>query len=152
MHSNMPWVRRRRSHALLCLCGAALLLAASANPFGRREGLSTLLHDNAEHDAEQAPVPGSGWRSSPSYCEATVPDSNPLSFGERYGPTAIVAGASEGLGRSWAEAIAARGVNLILIARRADKLEATAEATAAALDGVVEMASVPDLSKAVVRR
>ena len=68
MHSNMPWVRRRRSHALLCLCGAALLLAASANPFGRREGLSTLLHDNAEHDAEQAPVPGSGWRSSPSYC------------------------------------------------------------------------------------
>ncbi|NCG20167.1 MAG: SDR family NAD(P)-dependent oxidoreductase [Rhodobacterales bacterium] len=57
-----------------------------------------------------------------------MPESNHQSFRERYGPTAIVAGASEGLGRSWAEAIAARGVNLILIARRADKLEATAEA------------------------
>jgi short-subunit dehydrogenase len=40
-----------------------------------------------------------------------------------YGPWAIVAGASEGLGAAFAEALANRGLNLILIARRLDKLE-----------------------------
>jgi len=40
-----------------------------------------------------------------------------------YGPWAIVAGASEGLGAAFAEGLAKRGLNLILIARRLDKLE-----------------------------
>jgi len=37
---------------------------------------------------------------------------------ERYGPWAIVAGASEGLGEAFARELAARGVNVALVARR----------------------------------
>jgi len=44
-------------------------------------------------------------------------------FKYKYGPWALVAGASEGLGAAYAEALAKRGLNLILIARRSEKLE-----------------------------
>ena len=44
-------------------------------------------------------------------------------FKSKYGPWAIVAGASEGLGAAFAEELAKRGLNLILIARSLDKLE-----------------------------
>lgn len=44
-------------------------------------------------------------------------------FKSKYGPWALVAGASEGIGAAFAHAIAQRGVNLILVARRLDKLE-----------------------------
>ena len=39
-------------------------------------------------------------------------------FAERYGPWAVVAGASEGLGASFAASLARRGVHLVLVARR----------------------------------
>jgi beta-glucosidase len=53
-----------------------------------------------------------------------------ISIKERYGPTALIAGASEGLGAAWAHALAAQGLNLILIARRPDPLaEITRELT-----------------------
>ena len=39
-----------------------------------------------------------------------------MSFQEKYGPWAIIAGASEGTGRSFSRAIAARGVHCIMIA------------------------------------
>jgi short-subunit dehydrogenase len=41
-----------------------------------------------------------------------------VTFAEKYGPWAIVAGASEGTGRELARKVAANGVNCILIARR----------------------------------
>jgi hypothetical protein len=44
-------------------------------------------------------------------------------FKSKYGPWAIVAGASDGLGAAFAEELAKRGLNLILIARRLEKLE-----------------------------
>jgi short-subunit dehydrogenase len=47
-------------------------------------------------------------------------------FVQRYGPWGLVAGASEGLGAAWAEALAARGLNVVLIARRPEVLEAAA--------------------------
>lgn len=47
-------------------------------------------------------------------------------FRERYGPWALVAGASEGLGAEFARQIAARGLHLVLVARRGDLLEAVA--------------------------
>ena len=48
------------------------------------------------------------------------------SFVDRYGPSALVAGASEGLGAAWAEALARRGLQLVLVARRAAPLEGLA--------------------------
>src|SRR5690348_7000531 len=49
------------------------------------------------------------------------------SFRQRYGPWAVVAGASEGLGAAFARQIAMRGIHLILIARRADALQTLAD-------------------------
>lgn len=46
----------------------------------------------------------------------------PQDFRVRYGPWALVAGASEGLGAEFATQLAARGLNLILLARRGDVL------------------------------
>lgn len=50
------------------------------------------------------------------------------SFATRYGSYAVVAGASEGLGEAFAHAVAARGVGLVLLARRAEVLERVAAA------------------------
>lgn len=44
-------------------------------------------------------------------------------FAERYGPWAVVAGASEGIGASFSKKLAERGLNLVLVARRAAPLE-----------------------------
>src|SRR5579862_6842773 len=46
-----------------------------------------------------------------------------LSFAERYGPWAIVAGGSEGLGVAFAHRLAEQGLNLLLIARKPEPLE-----------------------------
>lgn len=55
----------------------------------------------------------------------------PAGFRDRYGPWALVAGASEGLGAQFATQIAARGVNLVLLARRARELALLGDAVAA---------------------
>jgi len=47
-------------------------------------------------------------------------------FVERYGPWAVVAGASEGIGASFSRKLAARGLNLVLVARRSAPLEGLA--------------------------
>jgi hypothetical protein len=47
----------------------------------------------------------------------------PAAFREKYGPWAVIAGASEGIGAAFARALAARGLNLVLLARRAQPLE-----------------------------
>jgi len=47
-------------------------------------------------------------------------------FSERYGPWAVIAGASVGLGEAFARQLARRGINLVLIARRQDALDSLA--------------------------
>jgi short-subunit dehydrogenase len=50
-----------------------------------------------------------------------------VNFAERYGPWALIAGASEGTGRAFARQVAAQGLNCILIARREAPLIALAD-------------------------
>jgi short-subunit dehydrogenase len=50
-----------------------------------------------------------------------------MTFKEKYGNTALVAGASEGMGAAYAHALAARGLDLVLIARHKGPLEAIAK-------------------------
>lgn len=55
-----------------------------------------------------------------------------LSFGARYGPWAVVAGASEGVGEALARLLAGRGVNVVLVARRRAVLDEVASSIRAA--------------------
>jgi short-subunit dehydrogenase len=50
-----------------------------------------------------------------------------MNFAERYGPWALIAGASEGTGSAFARQVAAEGVNCILVARRLGPLETLGE-------------------------
>ena len=44
-------------------------------------------------------------------------------FAQKYGPWAVIAGASEGIGASLADQLASRGLDLVLIARNGALLE-----------------------------
>jgi short-subunit dehydrogenase len=50
-----------------------------------------------------------------------------MSFVDSYGPWAVVLGASEGLGEAFAAGVAARGVNVVVAARRRDLLGRVAD-------------------------
>jgi short-subunit dehydrogenase len=50
----------------------------------------------------------------------------PDNFSERYGPWAVVAGASDGTGASVARLLGDRGINVVLVARRGATLEEVA--------------------------
>jgi short-subunit dehydrogenase len=49
-----------------------------------------------------------------------------VTFAEKYGPWAVVAGASDGVGAAFAEEVARRGVNVVLLARRQAALDEVA--------------------------
>lgn len=69
-----------------------------------------------------------------------------MSFAERYGPWAVIAGASEGTGREFAKQVAAKGLHLVLIARREGPLAELADEVRAASGVEVVTASV-DLAR-----
>ena len=48
---------------------------------------------------------------------------NTVNFSEKYGPWAIVTGASSGIGEEFCRQLAARKLNLVLVARRQERLE-----------------------------
>ncbi|HEY2104717.1 MAG TPA: SDR family NAD(P)-dependent oxidoreductase [Candidatus Binataceae bacterium] len=48
-------------------------------------------------------------------------------FAEKYGPWALIAGGSEGIGASFARKIAGQGVNVVLMARKPEPLEEVAQ-------------------------
>lgn len=68
-----------------------------------------------------------------------------MRFRDRYGPWAVVTGASEGIGRAFADCLARRGLNLILVARRGAILEDMAGRYAAE-HGIDTRVLVADLS------
>lgn len=47
-------------------------------------------------------------------------------FSEKYGPWAVIAGGSDGTGEAYARGLAAVGINIMLVSRRAEVLEALA--------------------------
>ncbi len=49
-----------------------------------------------------------------------------MTFASKYGPWAVVAGASDGVGAAFAEGLAERGVNVVLVARRQAVLDEVA--------------------------
>jgi short-subunit dehydrogenase len=67
-----------------------------------------------------------------------------MAFRDKYGPWAIVAGASEGTGASFARQLAERGLSLILIARDGPLDEVAAEARSR---GVEVIAARIDLAR-----
>src|SRR5205814_738686 len=61
---------------------------------------------------------GGGGRGRARYCAGMK---------DRYGPWAVIAGASEGIGAAFAAALAKQGLDLVLVARRPEPLAALAE-------------------------
>lgn len=51
---------------------------------------------------------------------------NKNEFFNQYGPVALITGASSGIGKSFAETLAKQGFDLVLVARRVERLEETA--------------------------
>jgi short-subunit dehydrogenase len=79
-----------------------------------------------------------------------VSSDDQAAFAERYGPWAIVAGASDGTGEAFARELAARGVDVVLVARRRTLLEEVA-ASLPCRTRVVELdLSSPDATAALV--
>jgi short-subunit dehydrogenase len=63
-------------------------------------------------------------------------------FVDRYGPWALVVGASEGIGAVFAHAVAERGLNAVLVARRQSALDEVASRTREATGSDVRTVAV----------
>jgi len=92
-------------------------------------------------------------KATPAVPAAAEPRTAAETFRARYGPWAVVAGGSEGLGEEFARQLATRGLNLVLIARRREPVERLAAElrTSAGVDVVaapLDLAA-PDLAERI---
>jgi short-subunit dehydrogenase len=75
-------------------------------------------------------------------------------FAAKYGPSALIVGASDGVGAVFAERLAQEGVNVLLVARRQQVLDEVADGIRARTDAEVQTLSVdltdPDASRAII--
>ncbi|MBK7949211.1 MAG: SDR family NAD(P)-dependent oxidoreductase [Deltaproteobacteria bacterium] len=76
----------------------------------------------------------------------TTRDSSAVAFRERYGPAALVTGAAQGIGRAFADALAARGLDVFLLDVKPEPL-ARAAAEVAEQFGVAATPVVVDLTR-----
>lgn len=70
------------------------------------------------------------------------------SFAQQYGPWALIAGGSEGIGLSFAHQLAAAGLNLVLLARNETALDAARESILTSFPAVVVRTHTIDLTNA----
>jgi uncharacterized protein len=73
-------------------------------------------------------------------------------FAAKYGPWALVAGASDGVGAAFAEGLAERGVNVVLVARRETVLDEVAAGIAARTGAQTRTLAVDLAEKAATAR
>jgi uncharacterized protein len=74
-----------------------------------------------------------------------------VEFADRYGPWALVAGASEGVGASAARLLGERGINVVLVSRRQAALEAVAETVRSSTRVLALDLSEPDAASQLIR-
>ena len=74
-----------------------------------------------------------------------------MDFADRYGPWALVAGASEGVGASAARSLGQRGVNVVLVSRRQAALDDVAETVLSSTRTVQLDLSAPDAAHQLIR-
>jgi uncharacterized protein len=74
-----------------------------------------------------------------------------VEFAERYGPWALVAGASEGVGASAARLLGERGINVVLVSRRQAALEDVAETVVSSTRTVALDLSEPNAASLLIR-
>jgi uncharacterized protein len=79
-----------------------------------------------------------------------------MNFQQRYGRWCIVAGASEGLGAAFAEELASRGFNLVIVARRSELLQEfgahLSQKYGVKIKPIVQDLSAPDAAEQIVQQ